>query len=108
MRPSCSGEMWIWRTNPKTMIASAWGSARSAEASVTLAAHDLEVGVFEAGGVGLHHGERRLDGTQDRMNAVTVELDLEGWPAARPIAEARELVAKTGTVRSVDEDVILD
>src|SRR5436190_991041 len=116
--------MWICRMKPKTMIPSACGSATSdsrssfmksrcasariAEASLTGAAHDLEVCVLEARRVGLHDAERCLDASQNGVDGVTVELDLEGGAAARRMTEPRELVPQSGSVSRVDEHVFLD
>ena len=42
------------------------------------------------------------------MDGVSVQLDLERRTAIRHVAEPRELVAESRTIRRVDEDVVLD
>src|SRR4030088_1545164 len=83
-------------------------SARSAEASLTRFSHDLEVGVLEAGRVCLHDGERGLDGAEDRVDGVPVELELERRTTGRQVAESRELVAEARSIVGIDEHVVLD
>src|SRR2546428_9528739 len=61
-----------------SLMKSRCASARIAEASVTCLGHDLEVGVLEARRMRLHDRERRFDGAKDRVDGLTVELELEG------------------------------
>src|SRR5438093_3302308 len=96
-----------WRSR-SSFMKSRCASARIAEASLTGAAHDLEVCVLEARRVGLHDAERCLDASQNGVDGVTVELDLEGGAAARRMTEPRELVPQSGSVSRVDEHVFLD
>src|SRR5882762_1335212 len=96
-----------WRSRRSSMK-SRWARARIAEASLTGAAHDLEVRVLEARGVGLHDGERRLAAPEDRVDGVAVELDLERGAAARRVTESRELVPEGRPVGRVDQHVFLD
>src|SRR5712691_1749986 len=91
-----------------SLMKSRCASARIAEASLTLSAHDLEVRVLEARGVCLHDRKRSLDRAKDRVNGMSVELELERRPPARRVTEPRELVAESRTVARVDEDVVLD
>src|SRR5256885_12034406 len=91
-----------------SLMKSRWASARMAEASVTGAAHDLEVRVLEARRMRLRHAERRLDAPQDRVHGLAIELDFEGSASARRVAEARELVPQGRSVCRVDEHVLLD
>src|SRR6266568_2192615 len=87
---------------------SRWASARIAEASLTGAAHDLEVSVLEARRVGLHDAERCLDAPEDRMDRVSVQLDLKGRAATRRVTESREFVAQSRSVGLVDEHGLLE
>src|SRR5216110_2452746 len=96
-----------WRSR-SSFMKSRCASARIAEASLTGAAHDLEVRVLEARRVGLHDAERCLDASQNGVDGVTVELDLEWGPASRRMTEPREFVAQSGSVTRVDEHVFLD
>src|SRR5437773_10611081 len=96
-----------WRSR-SSLMKSRWASARIAEASVTGSAHDLEVRVLEAGRVGLHDAERCLDAPEDRVDRVSVQLDLKGRAATRRVTESRELVAQSRSVGRVDEHVFLD
>src|SRR5438552_5947591 len=96
-----------WRSR-NSLMKSRWARARIAEASLTSAAHDLEVRVLEARRVGLHDAQRCLDASQDGVDGVTVELDLEWGAPARRMTEPRELVAQSGSVGRVDEHVFLD
>src|SRR5712691_3725023 len=66
-----------------SLTKSRWARTRIADASFMRLAHDLEVGVLEARGVRLDDRERRLDGPQERVGAVAIELDFERWPFAR-------------------------
>src|SRR5712691_8427352 len=91
-----------------SLMKSRWANARIAEASLTRATHDLEVRVFEARRVRLHECERGLDGSEDRVDGLTVELELEGRATARQVAESRELVAEAGPIVGIDEHVVLD
>src|SRR4029077_15894941 len=81
-----------------SLMKSRWASARMAEASLTGAAHDLEICVLEAGRVRFHDAQRSVDALQNGVDGVAVELDLEGGAAARRMAEPGELVAKCGPV----------
>src|SRR5712691_9219508 len=74
-----------WRSR-SSLMKSRWARARMAEASLTGAAHDLEVRVLEARCVGLHDAERGLDAPEDRVDGVAVQLDLEGGAPARRMA----------------------
>src|SRR4030081_849433 len=96
-----------WRSR-KSLMKSRWASARIAEASLTGAAHDIEVRVLEARGVGLHDAERSLDASQDGVDGVAVELDFEWSTAARRMTEPCELVAQGRSVGRVDEHVFLN
>src|SRR5438034_2247884 len=96
-----------WRSR-NSLMKSRWASARIAEASLTGAAHDLEVRVLEARRVGLHDAERCLDAPEDRVDRVSVQLDLKGRAATRRVTESRELVAQSRSVGRVDEHVLLD
>src|SRR5437899_8346933 len=71
-----------WRSR-SSLMKSRWASARIAEASLTGAAHDLEIRVLEARGMGFHDAERSLDASQNGVDGVAVELDLERSTAAR-------------------------
>src|SRR5206468_1564597 len=82
-----------WRSR-SSLMKSRWASARIAEASLTGAAHDLEVRVLEARRVGLHDAERCLDAPEDRVDRVSVQLDLKRRAATRRVTESRELVAQ--------------
>src|SRR3989442_6564299 len=92
----------------RSLMKSRCASARIAEASLTLPAHDLQVRVLKARRMGFHDSEGRLDGAEDRVNGMSVQLELERRPAARRVTEPRELVAESRTVARVDEDVVLD
>src|SRR5207249_11508505 len=93
-----------WRSR-SSLMKSRWASARIAEASLTGAAHDLELCVLEARRVGLLHAERCLDASQDGVDGVTVELDAE-WGAAAPrLTQPRELAAPSRFVIRRDEPV---
>src|SRR5438552_17330662 len=96
-----------WRSR-SSLMKSRCARARMAEASLTGAAHDLEVRVLEARRVGLHDAERGLDAAKHRVYGVAVELDFERRSAARRVAEPRELVTEGGPVGRVDEHVFLD
>src|SRR5207249_9722876 len=96
-----------WRSR-SSLMKSRCARARMAEASLTGAAHDLEVCVLEARRVGLHDAERGLDAAEHRVDGMAVELDLEGCSAARRIAKPCELVAQSGPVGRVDEHIFLD
>src|SRR5438876_580765 len=90
-----------------SLMKSRCASARIAEASLTGLTHDFEVRVFEARRVRLHDRERGLDGSEDRVDGVPVELELEGRAAARQVAEPRKLVAEARPIVGIDEHVIL-
>src|SRR2546425_6843677 len=96
-----------WRSR-SSLIKSRCARTRIPDASVIRPAHDLEVGVLEARRVGLHHRERRLDGTQERVDAVPVELDPERRIRARDVPEAGQLLAQAGPVLRIDQHVLLD
>src|SRR5947207_14374277 len=96
-----------WRSR-SSFMKSRCASARIAEASLTGAAHDLEVRVLEARRVGLHDAERCLDASQDGVDGMSIQLDLEGGAAARRMTEQRELVAQSRSVGRVDQHVFLD
>src|SRR5437660_7864153 len=96
-----------WRSR-SSLMKSRCARARMAEASLTGAAHDLEVCVLEARRVGLHDAERGLDAAEHRVDGMGVELDLEGGSAARRIAKRCEVVAQRGPVGGVDEHVLFD
>src|SRR5437870_12468758 len=66
-----------------SLMKSRWANASIAEASLTGLTHYFEVRVLEAGRTRLHDRERRFDGAKDRMDGVTVELELERRTAAR-------------------------
>src|SRR3981189_2994529 len=91
-----------WRSR-SSLMKSRWASARIAEASLTGAAHDLEVSVLGARGGGLHDAERSLDASQNGVDGVAIELNLEWSTAARRMTEPRELVAQGRPVGRVDE-----
>src|ERR1700730_3755936 len=88
-----------------SLMKSRCASARMAEASLTRAADDLEIGVLEGRRVRLHHAERSLDAPQNGVDGVAVELHLEWGAAARRMAESGELVAEGRSVGRVDENV---
>src|SRR3989442_11266034 len=87
-----------------SLMKSRCASARIAEASLTGLAHYFEVRVLEAGRMRLHDRERRFDRPKDRVDGVTVELELEGRTAARHVPQARELVAQARPIGGIDED----
>src|SRR3989441_1765975 len=91
-----------------SLMKSRCASARIAEASRTGLPHDFEVRVLEAGRMRLHDRKRCFDRAKDRVDGVTVELELEGRAAARHVPQARELVAQARAIGRVDEDVVLD
>src|SRR5438034_10334439 len=78
-----------WRSR-SSLMKSRWASARIAEASLTGAAHDLEVCVLEARRVGLHDAVRCLPASQDGVDAVTDALELERRGPARPLTRPRQ------------------
>src|SRR2546426_4901996 len=91
-----------------SLMKSRCANARIAEASLTGLTHYFEVRVLEAGRVRLHDRERGLDGSEDRVDGVPVELELEGRSTARQEAKSRELVAEAGPIVGIDEDVVLN
>src|SRR3989454_6962457 len=91
-----------------SLMKSRCANARIAEASLTGLAHYFEVRVLEAGRMRLHDRERCFDRAKDRVDGVTVELELEERAAARHVPQARELVAQARAIGGVDEDVVLD
>src|SRR5439155_1556176 len=91
-----------------SLMKSRCASARIAEASLTGLTHYFEVRVLEAGRMRLHDRERCFDRAKDRVDGVTVELELEGRTAARQVAESRELVAQARAIGGIDEHVVLD
>src|SRR5881397_889742 len=84
-----------------SLVKSRCAMTRIAEASLIACTHDLEIGILEARRVRPHDAERGLDRAEDRVDGVSVQLDLERRTAIRHVAESR-------TIRRVDEDVVLD
>src|SRR5207244_8215761 len=85
-----------WRSR-SSLMKSRCARARMAEASLTGAAHDLEVRVLEARRVGLHDAERGLDAAEHRVDGMAVEQDIEGGSAAGRINKPRKLGAQSTT-----------
>src|SRR6266508_724190 len=82
--------------------------ARTADASLTGVAHDLEVRVLEARHVRAHHGERRLDALQGRVRAARVHVHAERTVTVARDLELRELAPQARAVVAVDEHELLD
>src|SRR5205814_9109585 len=82
-----------WRSR-SSLMKSRCARARLSEASLTGAAHDLEVCVLDARRVGLHDAERGLNAAEHRVAGMAVELALAGGSAPRHIRHPRALSAQ--------------
>src|SRR5436309_4353087 len=91
-----------------SLVKSRWAMTSITDASLIASTHDLEIGILEARRVRPHDAQRGLDRAEDRVDAMSVQLDIERRSAIRNVTEPCELIAQSRTIRRVDEDVVLD